>query len=74
MFATTKALAFQRSAELARSFKNVFLRPEEFEYFACMFIRTCRVLKFVYTILSIFFPYLLSGMPDRRYGIFVILL
>ena len=31
MFATTKALAFLRSAELARSVKNLFLRPEEFE-------------------------------------------
>ena len=40
MFATTKALAFQRSAELARSFKNLFLRPEEFETFACVFCQT----------------------------------
>ncbi len=31
MFALCKALAFQRSAELARSFKNLFLKPEEFE-------------------------------------------
>ena len=40
MFATTKALAFQRSAELARSVKNLFLRPEEFETFACVFCQT----------------------------------
>ena len=40
MFATTKALAFQRSAELARSFKNLFLRTEEFDFFTCVFIQT----------------------------------
>ena len=40
MFATTKALAFLRSAELARSVKNLFLRPEEFETFACAFGQT----------------------------------
>ena len=49
-FATTKALAFQRSAELARSFKNLFLKTEALEDIACVFIQTPS--PFGYSLLS----------------------
>ena len=51
---------------LGKKFSSPFKRDSSLSFF-------CRILKFVYTILSIFFLYLLSGMPDRRYRIFVIL-
>ena len=58
-------------APIFRSCLDFIKNDYQIYYLKCNVV--CRVLKFVYTILSIFFLYLLSGMPDRRYRIFVIL-